>query len=248
MLRSIKWHLDQIERDLAERISPDRRVLGGPFAGMVYPAFHASCSTLLPKLVGSYEAELTGAMEKCLSRSYTDIVNIGAGEGYYTIGCAMRFPGATIHAFECDLNASAQCVEMAACNKVADRVHMCGTCTPETLLKLRPHGRTLIICDCEGGERELVKPSAMPINGYDIIVEVHEATPNSRELLHKLQHRFSKTHACETLKISDRPPAAYPALSVFNKREQWVILNERRRPDMMWLFLDGMAYRQTDTL
>src|SRR5262249_38601391 len=55
-------------------------VQSGPFAGMRFAAQVAG-SGILPKLIGSYEAELHPIIDAVAKSAYTRIVNIGCGEG-----------------------------------------------------------------------------------------------------------------------------------------------------------------------
>ena len=65
-------------------------VLSGPFHGMRY-VDHSVGSSLFPKLIGTYEKELRYWLEAQFTESnLTTIVNIGAGEGYYAVGAALR--------------------------------------------------------------------------------------------------------------------------------------------------------------
>jgi len=150
IVNSLTWHMARIECDLCRRIAPDGGVHGGPFRGMVYPRLEACGSVLVPKLLGSYEEELHDTLETCFRTGYSDVVDIGCAEGYYAVGCAMRLPKARVHAFDLDGRARELCAELAAANGVAQRVSISGICTPQALRTLETHGRTLIVCDCEG--------------------------------------------------------------------------------------------------
>jgi len=60
-------------------------VLTGPFKGTKYPDNcllpYASSGGILAKLLGCYEAECHPFIEQACGRTYSQIVNIGAGEG-----------------------------------------------------------------------------------------------------------------------------------------------------------------------
>src|SRR5262245_41340678 len=68
----------------------------GPFAGMVYPDHAAVGSTLYPKLLGSYERELHQTVDDIVRLGYDTVVDIGAAEGYYAVGLAMKMPGTQV--------------------------------------------------------------------------------------------------------------------------------------------------------
>ena len=97
-----------------------RRVLSGPFVGMDYVQ-QATGSALMPKLLGSYEAELHETLEKIAATEYAAIIDIGCAEGYYAIGLAMRLPNAQVYAFDIDPEARELCTAMARLNGVEER-------------------------------------------------------------------------------------------------------------------------------
>ena len=109
-----------------------RRVRAGPFAGMNY--VNRSCgSAYLPKLLGTYERELHGASEKICSMKPGLILNVGAAEGYYTVGLARRNPHARVIGFEMNLHGRQALREMTELNDVADRIEVRGQCEPADL-------------------------------------------------------------------------------------------------------------------
>ena len=75
------------------------KVLYGPFKGMTYPDSTSIGSVWLPKMLGIYESELHDILEEICSKNYSTIINIGAGEGYYAVGLALRIPTSMIYAF-----------------------------------------------------------------------------------------------------------------------------------------------------
>jgi hypothetical protein len=76
----------------------NRVVRHGLFYGMKYPSLEAAGSTLYPKLLGSYERELHGIMERIVRTDYATVVDIGCAEGYYAAGLALRLPEARVFA------------------------------------------------------------------------------------------------------------------------------------------------------
>lgn len=183
------WRANMLENLLVER-SGDR-VLSGPFQGMVY-ATRSSEGSRNPRLIGCYEACLTPVIEEIVAGGYRTVVDIGAAEGYYAVGLAMRMPQARIFARDTDQKAHAACARIAAANGVADRVEIGGVVTHEDFANLI-QGKTVIICDTEGAEEQLLDPVAAPgLRQVDILVEVHEGMKAGRvDLLHS---RFASSH------------------------------------------------------
>ena len=89
-----------LESRLRSVLDDPETVLSGPFKGMRYPLRSSGQGGLLPKLLGTYERELSPAIERLISDRPTLVVNVGAAEGYYAVGLALRAPQAQVIAFE----------------------------------------------------------------------------------------------------------------------------------------------------
>src|SRR5437016_6027102 len=74
-------------------------VIAGPFAGMKYIGSSVA-SAHIPKLLGTYEREIAGIVEEICWRKPAVLIDVGAAEGYYAVGFAMRLPDSRIIAFE----------------------------------------------------------------------------------------------------------------------------------------------------
>src|SRR5437016_2600251 len=86
-----QWRLTKRYERLIRHVVARRGwvVQSGPFAGMLY-VNQAVGSAHVPKLLGSYEAELHEIMRSVLTENYATIVDVGCAEGYYAIGLALR--------------------------------------------------------------------------------------------------------------------------------------------------------------
>jgi hypothetical protein len=208
-------------------------VQSGPFRGMKY-INRAMGSALLPKLLGSYEAELHGAIEKAIVKQFTRAVNIGCGEGYYAVGLARRMPHARVWAFDIDGAARAACRKLAELNGVAERVHIEGACGPEELRKLTAE-RTLVVCDCEGYEMELLAPGnfAQP-QACEIIVELHDSIDAT--ISGTILARFSATHEAEVFEQTARDSSAYPGVRHLSAEQQRLAMDEFRPAGIRWAY------------
>jgi hypothetical protein len=230
--------LDPVSARIVSALSPgDLAVQAGPFAGMRYLPF-ASGSGLLPKIVGSYEMEIHPAVAASIARAPESLVNIGAGEGYYAVGYALRLPRLVVHAFDTDILARDRLRHLAAWNGVAPRIHIGGLCDSSELER-RIGARTLVVCDCEGCEGELLDPLRSPrLAAADLLVELHvERIP---EIAAILTSRFASTHDATRFVMTDRA-GAFPeivtrllpadrdlALYERSERTQWLSLRNRQ--------------------
>lgn len=211
-------------------------VLSGPFAGMVYVP-QATGSALMPKLLGSYESELHGVIAQIMATDYAAIIDIGCAEGYYANGLAMRLPSARVYAFDIDPEAQALCKEMARLNSVEERVTVLGECQPGDLNALIT-GRSLLICDCEGYESELLQPALAPAMAQaDILVELHDQVQPGLTPL--VLGRFRETHSTTMITATERNADHFPQLRFSDADKRRLAVSEFRPAGQQWAFFQA---------
>ena len=223
------------------------RVQAGPFAGLLFPEeiIRADIeSPILPKLVGSYELECQRFVEEICGRIYDQVINIGAGEGYYAVGVARRIPGARVIAFESHERSRELCAVLARLNGVEARVEVRGICDRGSLnASLHPDSRTrtIIICDCEGGELDLLQPDLIPgLRLVDLLIELHEsAHPDISTIV---PARFAATHRLEIVESTERDPDVYPALASLRGNDREFLVSEHRLHQVKWLYATSETY------
>lgn len=169
-------------------------VMQGPLAGLDFlPRSAEGCH--IAKVLGCYEQPLQPYIEAAMSEGYATLLNIGCAEGYYAVGMARRMPRTRVLAFDLNPKAQEACAALAVKNGVSDRVQVGGLFRAEdfALYASRPGRRTLLFCDIEGAERELLDPSLAPdLAGIDVIMESHECLlPGITQML---IDRFKGTH------------------------------------------------------
>ncbi|HEV2845455.1 MAG TPA: hypothetical protein VG477_11460 [Thermoanaerobaculia bacterium] len=209
----------------------DLRVLWGPFAGMRYIPF-ASGSGLLPKLLGGYEMEIHGAVRESLARGYDRVVNVGCGEGYYAVGSALALPEARVEAYDTDPLARQRLRELARLNGV--EIEARSACGHQDLAV---QGRTLIVCDCEGYEKELLDPARVPgLDGADLLVELHDFLDPT--ISATLAARFGGSHEIAFVEAREDHPD-YPAaiLEPLDPEQRRLALWEGRPAGMRWAWM-----------
>jgi hypothetical protein len=199
-------------------------VSAGPFHGMKY--LDDVGRSLTTKLLGSYEAELHGALEDLIARGFDVVINVGCAEGYYAVGLALALPSAKVHAFDTNPVAQEFCRRLAALNGVADRVVVGGHCTVETLAAL-PLDGALVVVDVEGYEVDLLDPGRAPgLRRSTVVVEFHDHfRPGASKMV---MERFAPTHAIQVIRQSARDPRDYPALGSLTPKERALALDEFR--------------------
>lgn len=218
-------------------------VLNGPFKGMKYPEFISLGSTLTPKLLGSYEAELHDVINEIIDFGYEEIWDVGCAEGYYAVGLALKSPKSKIIAFDIDVNSRNASSKMIELNNVKSQVSIQSKCDAK---KINDFGfkRGLIISDCEGFEFELFSKVNLSEQKLNFLIEVHE-WPLEFDMAHKISVLFSKTHNLQIIESkSDLFKAknySFPPItgsSTHSLEQRYNIFKENRGGnEMIWFYL-----------
>ena len=222
----------------------------GPFAGMYYLSqiggdelLHGSA--FVPKLLGTYEAELHDVITQFATKSYSIVVNVGCGEGYYAIGLARMLQHAQIYAFDTDQRCQEWCMEMARLNNVADRVTIAGSCNLEQLSEITTQP-VLLVVDCEGYELDLLRPDVLPgLCLCDILVEFHDFI--NPIISYTLCERFDSSHDIMIINSKERDPLDNPALRSLSVQKQRLAVDEFRPTKMQWAFMSAKAVYQRNS-
>jgi hypothetical protein len=210
----------------------------GPFAGLRYTRRGvAMAEDVVAKLLGSYERELFGVLEEAIARRPPVVVNVGAGEGYYAVGVARRSPGADVVAFEIDPLRRLWCRKMAGANGVGGQVELRGGCDPAELERALAGRPSLVICDCEGAEAEVIVPALTPsLTRAFLVIEVHDFV--SELIGPTLVAALEPTHALQWILAEPRWRDDYPELAQvpgFGYMEHDLAVSEFRPRQMRWL-------------
>jgi hypothetical protein len=178
-------------------------VLTGPFRGLRYFDRHV-WGLISNKWLGSYECELHPVIEAVQATPYRRVLDIGCAEGWYIAGLAASMPSTQFIGFDIDPLSLRQTRELVTLNGCQDRVSLPGECRHADLDVHGGEG-TLVICDIEGFEEALLDPQHAPaLRRSDILVEVHEASGESRALSTLLRSRFESTHRIQVIEAIDR--------------------------------------------
>lgn len=219
------------------------RIASGPFRGMKYLSESVG-SVLEPKLLGIYEKELHGVIDELIGQEPAAIIDIGAAEGYYAVGLAIRLPNTRVTAFESETSGQDLLRDLAVRNGVFDRIQILGTCNPDMLRSaFSVAGRVAVICDVEGAEAELLDPHHVPqLAEAAILVELHpRRAPGVKDLI---LGRFRSTHTIvivrqELRSVEDFPYREFP-VNLIPKAYVENAVSEFRQPweDIMeWLWM-----------
>ena len=228
-------------RQSAERIRAlglDKlEVLSGPFKGMRYGDFSYN-SALIPKLLGTYEADLHGWVGEAVAAGYDAVINIGCAEGYYAVGFAYARPGTDVVAVDISSVALDMLSKLAALNGLQDRVRVADVRTPAELESLlRRYRRPLLFIDIEGAEDELLDLRRAPsLRSADVIVETHDSY--NFGVTRRLIERFWPTHRFEITggrEAEDQPLPDIVRERIADPAQARELMSESRGLPELWL-------------
>jgi hypothetical protein len=220
-----------------------RAVQSGPFAGM---RFEVGCGDAT-KLLGTYEMELHEPLARLLASDFPVIVDVGAAEGYYAVGLALRYPGKRVIAYEALEPLRAKVDHLAQLNRVATRIDLRGFCDPPALRELGDALRgALLVVDIEGYEDTLLDPAQVPaLAGSTILVETHDhEVPGCHA---RVIERFAASH--RILSYQSRPrtardlpvPLGAVGRRLLTQRGLVEVISDDRAVPNGWLLLEPLA-------
>lgn len=227
-----KWRSELVANTLAAQMG--HRVASGPFQGMDY-AVGASEGARAARLLGVYEASLAPVIEEIVARDYDLVIDVGSAEGYYAVGLALRLPRARVLAR--DANAAAQdlCRRLATANGVADRVEIGGILQHADFAQCQGQ-RSLVVCDIEGAEDDLLDPIRAPgLEHADILVECHDGMIPGLSL--RIAQRFASSHVIRRIgrKLNDAPLPEFA--EGWSDMDRLIALWEWRAGPTPWLWM-----------
>lgn len=214
-------------------------VAAGPFKGMKFLSQSAE-GCHLPKLLGIYEFELHNFVRTIATRAYANIINVGCAEGYYAVGFKRMCPETRIVACDTDARAREACQALARTNGVEVDVkgHFASADFSDW------SGKTLVWCDIEGAELELLDPARAPgLAGMDIVVELHPS--KSAPDIRALPSRFESTHDITLIWPDVGRPALPPFFRGLGHLDQLLAIWEWRATPTPWAIM--LAKSQAET-
>jgi hypothetical protein len=220
------------------------RVFSGPFTGMRF----ASSRVPAKYLLGTYELELAPLITQLRKAAFDTIVDVGAEMGYYAVGLSLHHPAAHVVAFEAEEKLHASIRELARINRTEDQLQVQGLCTLQNLqISIETSRRCLVVMDCEGGEKDLLDPIAIPrLRDCTILVELHDFV--FRDVAETLRNRFEDTHEIIEVWSKRRTIEDFPIVleRSFQNRllQKYFIsaMNEGRPEPMRWFFLAPQTF------
>jgi hypothetical protein len=237
-----KWRGKVIETDIMQRSGGV--IAHGPFAGMIY-SNTASEGATAARLLGCYEASLAPIIEDIVARAYACVMDVGCAEGYYAVGLARRMPNTQIIARDTEPKALRKCAALAQANGVAGQISYGGAVAHRDF-DICLGTKTLVICDIEGAEAQLLNPILAPgLRVADILVESHDCLiPN---LSANLAQRFAASHDVQIFDRSLDVGALPDWMHSYSDMDRLLALWEWRAGPTPWLWMTAKPTPDQDS-
>lgn len=197
-------------------------------------------------LLGIYEREVLDSLLDTPD-SYRIFVDIGAADGYYSVGLlrASRFDRAVC--FEINEFGRRSISRLAVQNGVSDRVTLLKGADLTFPDELESVGvalnKAVFLLDIEGFEFQLLQSETLEkLKNSIIIVELHEnIIADGAKKLSDLYESAQKTHKLTRIFPGPRDPTCFTELADFQETDRWIICSEGRSAKIQtWLRLDPL--------
>lgn len=228
-------------RRYIDELLRDGQFKSGIFKGMYYVK-ESICGSIVPKYLGLYEIELVPIFKRLFQLPIGTIIDVGAAEGYYAVGLALRFPSSPVIAFEATEEGRELLQQVIARNGVTDQVRMRGLCDAAMLKaetdSLDPSGQHLLVMDVEGAEENLLRLHAPEdLRNVHIVIELHDWVDAG--MAERLQDKFAPTHTAAIIDARRRKFADMTLPRLFLRRlylsPSLLSFSHERRLPMRWV-------------
>lgn len=234
----VKLRRRRISKVLFDRY--DGEVQRGPFAGLKLDRQNSSSKGQLGlKIFGLYESVVLKAIEN--RGPFGDLINIGACDGYFTLGLLKSGLVQRSICFETVATRQKAIRRYARNNGLQDDVIVLGTADEnigEQVAKhdFQPNG-ALIVCDIEGAEFELLTRRFLDqLSGATMIIELHDRIGNqSLERRRKLIERLPVGYRHELLTWRSPDLSGIADLENMSDNDRALATSEGRKARGEWL-------------
>jgi SAM-dependent methyltransferase len=231
------WRLREHAGKLAAQAGGGK-IMRGLFQGMRLHPARSWGFDQYTVLSGHYEQELQPIVARAVAQGYPCYIDIGCANGLYAVGLAIKAPGSAVVAYDLDPEARKVTRMNAELNEVAKSIDIRVEANWVDLSQvIGHHGSAFVICDIEGGEVDLIDPSACPsLLNTDLLIELHGDIVQLADLF---SQRFAGTHQCRLIARSSRTPFEDDYLDFRWEDEMWIAVSEGREQGKNgWILLE----------
>ena len=192
---------------------------------------------------GLYEKEVLDHLTLLASRERV-LIDIGAGDGYYAVGCLRAGLFGKTVAFETSELGRQIIHTTAGLNNVSHQIEIHGEAKLEILKNIASaiQQPPVILIDIEGAEFDLVTDAFLELFRLcSIIIEIHdEIVSDGHQLYASLLGRCNHLFSVREIRTGPRDPSRFSELERLSDDERWLICSEGRRQLGKWIFLEPL--------
>jgi hypothetical protein len=235
----VKEYRKRVSRNLFDRAKGV--VVRGGFSGMrLNKKVHWGKGDLAAKIYGLYEPEI---LQVISASSLQYLVNLGAGDGYYPIGMLIHKKVEHAFCFEENQKGRKLILENSKENNVQDDITLFGRAEagfhrslPAEVL----NGRTLVLCDIEGGEFDVFTPEVVSaFKNSTFIIELHDwKFENRHEKREALLRQFDGFNV-RVLKSKPKQWAGIGEIEELSENDRALVCSEGRKFLGEWIICDS---------
>ncbi len=241
-----RYAVDKRRRNLSKLIDAtyNSTVAYGPFAGLrLGPLSWWGVTDRGSMLLGIYEQELLRSIHTLAGR-HDFLIDLGAADGYYAIGCQLADIVKHTICFELSDVGREAIARNAEINGVHNNIEIRGTAGKNFFLDIPEHAKSssLVLVDIEGAEFDVFDANAFnEFRNSTIFIEIHEwFFSDGVQRLEKMVEDSRKTHVYSEITTSGRDLSSFPELALFSDTDRWLICSEGRSRLMRWLRFDPL--------
>ena len=180
-----------------------------------------------PMLLGTYEINVVEQLRR-LSEGRSTLVDIGAADGYFGVGCVKAKLFERSVCFEADSITREALMETVLRNGVEDCVTIFGTADSALLDKLASAnvdpGDAVFLIDIEGGEFTLLDDATLrSLANAPFVVELHNEMLAGDDRLPALVAAAERYFDISYVENGPRDPNANPLLRGFVENDRWLL-------------------------
>ena len=242
--RGISIAIDKKRKLLSRELSMRMKhtIKYGPFSDMVFCDDHWwGGSDRAAMLFGIYEEEVLNSIMS-VPKSYDVFIDLGAADGYYSIGSLISKKFQRSYSFEISDKGRDVIQKNATINKVSHKLHIFGEATKDFYKDIpkKDLNRAVILIDIEGAEFSLLDKEVLShLKGSIIFIELHDwFFTDSQKKMAKLMSDAKSFFKISKLTTTSRDLSKFPELFDYSDSERWLIASEGRSKLMTWLRLD----------
>ena len=196
-------------------------------------------------LLGCYEKEVQQAIYNFSNKENLKyFINIGAGEGYHSVGVKNANLFENSIAFELDKKDRETIKQNFNLNNIFDGFKIYEKANIDFLKILEKKielSKSLFLFDIEGDEFNILNETNLNIlrNSF-LIIEIHHfySTPN---IVDNFEKTLKKFYIVNEIITGNRNFSDFKILNRFNDDEKWLMMSESRSSTMKWLICEPLS-------